>query len=233
MATTDASVNIGKSGKGFQGAHWIVLGLSLLLTLFAWHFSRGLVEERAHQRFERDAAQAIELIRERMEKYEDALRAGVGFIGTNGGDVSLERWRSYAGGLELTDRYPGINGIGVIHYVRPADMPAYLSEQRRTRPGFGVHPPHGESEFWPITYIEPSNANARPSVSTSPTRAIASPRRGRRATPEPPRSPGRSSLSRIRRGRPASCSTSPFIAGRMQRSKSVAGTSPGWSTPRS
>ncbi len=161
MATTDASVNFGKSGKGFQGAHWIVLGLSLLLMLFAWYFSRGLVEERAHQRFERDAAQAIELIRERMEKYEDALRAGVAFIGSNGGDVSLERWRSYAGGLELTDRYPGINGIGIIHYVRPADMPAYLSEQRRARPGFGVHPPHGESEFWPITYIEPSNANAK------------------------------------------------------------------------
>jgi signal transduction histidine kinase/CheY-like chemotaxis protein len=161
MATTETGRIASKLSGRFRGAHWIALGLSLLLTLFAWHFSRTLVEERAEHRFEREAGQAIALIRERMEKYEDALRAGVAFIGANGGDVSNAVWRSYADSLDLTERYPGINGIGVIHYVRAADMPAYLSEQRRARRGYSVHPPHGEDEFWPITYIEPANANAK------------------------------------------------------------------------
>ncbi len=144
-----------------QGAHWIVLGLSLLFTLFAWQFSRGLVEERVTRRFERESEQAIALIRERMAKYEDALRAGVALIGANGGDVSHAHWRAYAEKLELTDRYPGINGIGVIHFVRPDDLTAYLSLQRSGRPGYRIHPTHKELEYWPISYIEPAAANVQ------------------------------------------------------------------------
>ena len=56
-------------------------------------------------------------------------------------------------------RYPGINGIGVIYYVPPAQLAQHLEAQQRTRPDYHLRPPHDQNEYWPITYIEPVNIN--------------------------------------------------------------------------
>ena len=96
-----------------------------------------------------------------MQKYEDALWAGVGVVQAYGGDIFYENWRTYAETLHLEEKYPGINGIGIIHRVTPQALPAYLMEQRHVRPDFRIHPAHGESELLPITYIEPEAPNAK------------------------------------------------------------------------
>jgi signal transduction histidine kinase len=141
-------------------AHWGVLALSLFLTLFAWDFSRRQVEGKIARQFDRDARHVIELVRERMQKYEDALWSGVAVIDANGGNISHEKWRTYAHSLNIEAKYPGINGIGVIHRVMPEDLEAYLAAQRRMRPRYALHPTHEEDEFWPISYIEPVATNA-------------------------------------------------------------------------
>ena len=142
-------------------AHWAVLGLSLVLTVFVWDFSRTQVDEKLEQRHKREADHIIELIRERMQKYEDALWAGAAMIEANGGDVSYEEWRTYAESLQIEQKYPGINGIGVIHHVLPSELYSYLERERKSRPGYRIHPPHSEREFWPITYIEPQAPNRK------------------------------------------------------------------------
>ncbi len=140
--------------------HWFVVGFSLFLTLMAWSISKQAIKEKVAIQFDRQAVQAAELITERMRKYEDVLWGGVAAIQALGGDVSVRDWRIYADSLRIEDKYPGINGIGVIHFVPPDEMKAYLAEQRLYRPNYSVHPPHNRNEFWPITYIEPVAVNS-------------------------------------------------------------------------
>lgn len=139
--------------------HWLVVAGSLLLTLGAWQISRQSIEEKIALQFDREARQAVELVTERLEKYEDALWAGVAAIHANGGDIGYERWQIFAERLRIDIRHPGINGIGVIHYVPPTGLAEYLSEQRQTRPEYRVHPVHQKKEYWPITLIEPVALN--------------------------------------------------------------------------
>lgn len=140
--------------------HWCVIVASLILTISAWTIAKKAVEEKAATVFEREASQVIELITERMRKYEDALWAGAAAIHSQSDhDINYLEWQRFARTLDVEAKYPGINGVGVIYYVQPKSLQAYLDSERQTRPDFRIHPKHNKNEYWPITYIEPVAIN--------------------------------------------------------------------------
>ena len=141
--------------------HWLIVFSSLLLTFGAWHFSNTQFQSKITQQFHREADQVVDLIVDRMKKYEDALWGGVGLTQTTGGDVSYPEWETFATSLRLEEKYPGINGIGVIHRVMPKDLESYLLDQQTIRPDYAIHPSHQETEYWPITYVIPVRPNAK------------------------------------------------------------------------
>ena len=53
--------------------HWLVVGLSLGVTFLAWGYSKHQLHLKVEAQFEREADQVIELVQERMRRYEDAL----------------------------------------------------------------------------------------------------------------------------------------------------------------
>lgn len=140
--------------------HWVVVALSLLLTFGAWYFSKQQLAEKIEQQFQRQANQVVELVQERMELYENALWGGVSLIDSNNGEIFYDQWKAYAESLKIDRTYPGINGIGVIFNVQPEQLGAYLAKERTRRPDYKLHPEHKETEFWPITYIEPIHGNS-------------------------------------------------------------------------
>jgi signal transduction histidine kinase len=151
--------NSTKITTSFHWLHWLIVSLSVILTLFAWWFSKNQVEEKVQLQFNKEAEQVVELISERMKKYEDALWGGVAAIQTNGGDISYGNWLTFATHLKIDVKYPGINGIGVIYHIRPKELIPFLKQQRQTRKSFNIHPSHEEKEYFPITYIEPQAKN--------------------------------------------------------------------------
>lgn len=140
--------------------HWLIVLLSLLLTVTAWHVTRTEIQTRTQERFQRAAAQLTSLVREGMEKYEDALRSGVALIHASGEEVSLAQWARFSSSLEIERRHPGINGIGVIYPVAQSGLDDFVTRQQAERPGFNVHPQHSASLRLPITFIEPADMNA-------------------------------------------------------------------------
>ncbi len=140
--------------------HVVVVVLSLIMTIGAWQFSIYQIKQRTELRFEAASNSVLGLISERMQRYEDALWSGVAAIESHGGDISFTDWHEFAGTLRIEEKYPGINGIGVIHFLDADGMEPYLERQRRERPAFRVHPPHDQREKMPISYIEPENINA-------------------------------------------------------------------------
>ncbi|MHA7813895.1 MAG: CHASE domain-containing protein [Phycisphaerales bacterium] len=139
--------------------HWVVVLGSLVLTLFAWNLAKSQVEDRIQRQFEREAQQTIANIEERLQKYEDALWAGVAFYETLGTDIPHEKWVSYASNISIEDKYPGINGIGVIYRIPAEERQAFETAQQQTRPDFKIYPTHGHDHLYPITYIEPVDMN--------------------------------------------------------------------------
>ncbi len=141
--------------------HWLVVVSSLVLTLGVWQYSRAQLQTKIESRFERDAEQAVSLIAERLVKYEDALWSGAATMRSHGGSMSLAEWRLFADSLRLVDKYPGINGIGVILPVSRSDGESFIAAQQAEQPGFTIHPKHSNSELMPITYIVPTAENIR------------------------------------------------------------------------
>lgn len=151
---------LANKGGQISPLHVLVVCLSLMLTLFAWQYSKQQVEKRTQQRFEAARDQAVALISERMTKYEDALWAGVAAVESHSGSISQAEWRTFAQKLRIEQRYIGINGIGIIHYQTDETLDDYVTEQRRLRPDFRVFPNHDQAMHMPITFIEPENTNA-------------------------------------------------------------------------
>lgn len=140
--------------------HWVIVALSLVLTVGAWRFAQHQVDERRRRQFDREADRVVDLIQERMGHYEDALWAGAALYHTLDGEVRVDDWVEYTDQIRIEEKYPGINGIGLIHHVSPGDLEDFLEAQRLDRPGFRVHPEHDRSELMPITLIEPVEGNA-------------------------------------------------------------------------
>jgi len=147
--------------SNFNWIHWLVISLSILVTIGAWYFSSQQLHQKIEQQFSRESEQVVELVKERMVLYENALWAGVSLIDSNKGQTSYDKWLLYASSLNIDRVYPGINGIGVIYNIQENQMKDYLDKERKQRPNYKLHPQHNESEYWPITYIEPAAPNLK------------------------------------------------------------------------
>lgn len=141
--------------------HWGIVLASLLVTVTAFAYAKKQTDANTQIQFDREVTQVIELVQERMQKYEDALWSGAAAIRASGGDMSHLQWRRFADSLHIDSKYPGINGIGIIRPVAREELSAHIREQRLARPGYTVHPPHERGRYLPIVYIEPEAMNAQ------------------------------------------------------------------------
>ncbi|MFT5679834.1 MAG: signal transduction histidine kinase [Myxococcota bacterium] len=141
--------------------HWLIVILSLSLTLSAWFLTYTGQADKTRVRFEREVSRSRSILLERLKRYEDALLAGAAFISAQSEPVDFHTWERYADTLHLELKYPGINGIGVIHAVSLAGRDDYLTWQRQLRPDYAIHPPHTQSELMPISYIIPAAGNIK------------------------------------------------------------------------
>lgn len=151
---------IARAGE-FHIIHWIIILGSALLTIYASLLSKTEGEQRALAHYNEQTHRIIELVQERMDKYEVALHSGVSVIKANGNYTNYDHWKAFSRALKIETRYPGINGIGVIYNIKPQHLEAYLQAERLVRPSYALHPPHEQTEYWPITYIEPEESNAK------------------------------------------------------------------------
>lgn len=146
-------------GASLQWFHWLVIGLSMVVTISAWLISSQQAEEKMLLNYQRQVEQITDLVQERMRIYENVLLGGAALINTQDGDVDLDTWKTYADGLDIETKYPGINGIGVIFNVPPDATQDFLQDQQQQRPDFKIYPSHERADKWPITLIEPVAPN--------------------------------------------------------------------------
>jgi len=145
----------------FKWFHLAVIVGSLVFTLLSWQISKQQLAEKVEVEFDREWSTLVQLISDRMKNYEELLWSGVAAIKSHDNKLDRLTWRSYADQLALEKRFPGALGIGVIYEIENDELARFLAEQRVFAPDFDIHPSVDVDTYYPITYIEPEQANKK------------------------------------------------------------------------
>ncbi|MFA5372396.1 MAG: CHASE domain-containing protein, partial [Sideroxydans sp.] len=143
----------------FLGHHyrwaWLVLVLSLLLTLSVWFGLRAKASTDANQQFALHVQGVVDLIAERMRQHEQILLGGAGLFDAST-SVDREEWYTYIKRMNLEENSPGILGIGYAQAIRPIALPAHIAATRAVGfPDYAVWPAGKRDFYTPIIFLEP------------------------------------------------------------------------------
>jgi diguanylate cyclase (GGDEF)-like protein len=150
----------------YLGKAYLVLLLALCLTAGGLYFSRLSYTNSQIERFGDIADDIDNLLQRRIDSYTNVLG---GVAGLYRASVSVERseFRSYLMATELTDRPPGIQGIGFARLVPDDAMERFVTQVRNDTslqpggyPQFTAHALTGDSTHLIVDYIEPFDTNS-------------------------------------------------------------------------
>lgn len=117
---------------------------------------RAVTSSSDERRFGNATEVVQDAIRVRVEAYVSTLLATRSFLLTSGGATDAARFRAYVAGLAISQRYPGIQGIGFSRRLAAAEVGG-VEEQlsREHQRAFRVWPVDARPEFHTIAYLEP------------------------------------------------------------------------------
>jgi len=140
----------------------VVLAVSLFVTYRAWVSESRSADQTLKTEFYFRARESSHRIEQRIEIYEQALRATVGLFNASE-FVTRAEFRRFIDTFGMPRIYPGIEGIGFALVIAPADLKRHVESIRRQGfPNYSVWPAGRRSLYTSIVYIEPfSGSNLR------------------------------------------------------------------------
>ncbi|WGO99336.1 CHASE domain-containing protein [Saccharophagus degradans] len=134
---------------------WVVLGLSLAITVVAYIITSSAVKERAKDRFEYQTIRTENAIKERLYLYEQVLWGGVGLFNAST-EVTRADYANYVKALQLETKWPGVQGIGYSIPIEASQLEAHIEAMRAQGfPEYTVKPTEPREEYSAIIYLEP------------------------------------------------------------------------------
>ena len=134
---------------------WLILLISLIVTIWATIDSRNTIEGHAEDHFDRRTSAVTEQIVSRMNLYKQSLLGARGVFDMRG-EVSRDQFGSYVGDLRLEKNYPGIQGLGYSLVIPPQKLEAHVQDMRKQGfPQYEVKPGGKRALYTSIIYLEP------------------------------------------------------------------------------
>lgn len=139
--------------------------VSLGTTLARWAYLSMDIQTKLESRFKQDTTFFSELVTDRMKAQVALLEGAQGLIDAIGKPINASEWRSYVDALNLTDRYPGLQGIGFASLVTPRDKAAFQARMKEEiTPTYEIIPSGNRSEYVPVAYLEPADERNRRAI---------------------------------------------------------------------
>ena len=139
---------------------WVVLAIALAASAGGWFIARKHEDLTASKRFEEEASQIQTALSQRLSIYQDVLHGGVGLFAAS---LSVERaeWRAYVKTVSVSERFPGIDGLGFIASVPREKLDAFLKITREDKtPDFQVKQPGTNDDLLIVKFFEPEATHA-------------------------------------------------------------------------
>ena len=133
----------------------LILLIPLGFTYYAWKATADDARQDAYNEFKLLAQENEKALLHRMDTYNYALLGGAGFF--QGSEfVSKDEWHDYIETMNISQNFPGINGVGFISPVPPPDLSKFLQNIRADGlPNFIIHPHTDNKPYYIIKYLEP------------------------------------------------------------------------------
>ncbi|MEW6737257.1 MAG: CHASE domain-containing protein [Acidobacteriota bacterium] len=141
--------------KSIAWTPYLVLLFSLLMTVISAYYVHSTSQAKDLVRFENAVESTQDNIQDRLETYINVLRGANGLF-TAHPSVGYEEFHDYVAGLELQQRYPGIQGIGFSCRFSPKEKDQFLAAKRTSGDHtFKIWPATERDEYHSILYLEP------------------------------------------------------------------------------
>jgi PAS domain S-box-containing protein len=150
------SAGIGGNGERQVGwIAWLVLALSLLLSLAAWRSAWHDADEYLHIEFQAQAADIRNALVARMAAYRQVVKGAAALFAASA-DVTRDEWRTYYQRLDLPRSYPAIQALAFARAFPGSELEAQTQRLRRAGlPDFAVRPPGVREHYVVNVYTEP------------------------------------------------------------------------------
>lgn len=136
---------------------WVILAISLIITLIAWSISNNYADQLAKDRFEFLIADAQDAISKRFLNYEQVLSGGLGLFKAST-HVNRKEWKIYIDTLGIDKNFPGTLGIGYSKWLKPNQLNNHIKEIRQEGfSDFSVRPAGRRDHYSSIIFLEPFN----------------------------------------------------------------------------
>lgn len=133
---------------------WPVLLVGTLITIAFTYYSYVNVVSENLLRLEYDSDEIVKQIEYKMNQYEELLLQTRGFFRSSD-EVTRTEFARYVENLNMRQRHPEIQAIGFGIRVKTSEIPAHISEMRKTISSYNIWPDTLNEEKYPIVYLEP------------------------------------------------------------------------------
>ncbi|MEO9532847.1 MAG: CHASE domain-containing protein [Crocinitomicaceae bacterium] len=134
---------------------WVILIISLALTMVAWYMSSKFTNQLAENRFSSRVSELVTSIEDRMGLYEQALWGGVALFNASD-EVSRKDWENYVATLDIQNRLPGIQGMGYAIPLNELEKDSLVNKMKVDGfEDFSVQPEGVRDSYTSIIYLEP------------------------------------------------------------------------------
>ena len=149
-----------------QSKYVTYLGMifAIIIVFLVWTFSKAYFDNRSQEVFENHVNENLNSTELRIQKYENALRSGVGFL--QGSDyVSRDEWYHFIQTLDPEKYYPGIQGIGFAMMFLPYEAGTVEHTMHANGyPSFALKPKGAKDQYSAILYLEPLDKRNRSAI---------------------------------------------------------------------
>ena len=134
---------------------FVVLALSLAMTLFFWNLYDQGLKERAFAFYTDQTEAIVSHVIRRMQDDEQILRGGAGLFNA-ANTVSRDEWHRYVATLKVGEHYHGIQGVGFSQWLTPAEKEEHIRAIRAEGfPDYSIRPAGERPVYTSIIYLEP------------------------------------------------------------------------------
>ena len=156
---------------------WVILTVLLTMTVFATLYVRQTSQLAERAAFDNAVQATHDSIQYRLDSYTDILTAASGLFVAHD-SVERHEFRAFVQHVNLQQRYPGIQGVGLSLRI-PADLlqPTLTRIRADGDQDFRVWPGGARPEYHPIVMLEPMDRRNRAAIGydmfTDPVRRAA------------------------------------------------------------
>lgn len=148
-----------RSRAALYGLPLVVLALAGTLSWWQWMRERRDIEAQLQAEFDTRFHETVGLFRERMQAYEQALRATHGLFASKA-EVQRGDFQSFIGSMRI-QAHPGLLGLGYSVRVPPSQRQAHERKVRgQGYPDYAIRPAGPRAEYTAALYFEPSALTA-------------------------------------------------------------------------